>query len=120
MFAVAAALGTPLYVSTSLFVPIAHSLGRAGGGVGAIVALTISGAGANIPEFLVLAKLFSKAAVSLSAGYVFAVALAGGLLAQLLLGWEPPGPPESASRRKLKALPWAPCPNSSVGRAPHS
>ncbi|MDH3300351.1 MAG: permease [Acidimicrobiia bacterium] len=82
----AAALGTPLYVSTSLFVPIAHSLGRAGVGVGAIVALTISGAGANIPEFVVLAKLFSKAAVSLFIGYVFAIALAGGLLAQMLLG----------------------------------
>ena len=82
----AAALGTPLYFSTSLFVPIAHSLGRAGVGVGAIVALTISGAGANIPEFIVLAKLFSKAAVSVFVGYVFVVALAGGLLAQLLLG----------------------------------
>lgn len=82
----AAALGTPLYVSTSLFVPIAHSLGRAGVGVGAIVALTISGAGANIPEFVILAKLFSKAAVSVFIGYVFAVALAGGLVAQMLLG----------------------------------
>lgn len=82
----AAALGTPLYFSTSLFVPIAHSLGQAGVGIGAIVALTISGAGANIPEFVVLAKLFSKAAVSVFVGYVFMVALVGGLLAQLLLG----------------------------------
>ncbi len=82
----AAALGTPLYFSTSLFVPIAHSLGQAGVGVGAIVALTISGAGANIPEFVVLAKLFSKAAVAVFVGYVFVVALVGGLLAQFLLG----------------------------------
>ncbi len=82
----AAALGTPLYVSTSLFVPIAHSLGQAGVGVGAIVALTISGAGANIPEFIVLTRLFSKAAVSVFIGYVFVVALAGGLLAEMLLG----------------------------------
>ena len=82
----AAALGTPLYVSTSLFVPIAHSLGQAGVGVGAIVALTISGAGANIPEFVVLAKLFPGAAVSVFVGYVFTLALLGGLLAQLLLG----------------------------------
>lgn len=82
----AAALGTPLYVSTSLFVPIAHSLGQAGVGVGAIVALTISGAGANISEFVVLAKLFPGAAVSVFIGYVFTLALVGGLLAQLLLG----------------------------------
>ncbi len=82
----AAALGTPLYFSTSLFVPIANSLGRAGVGVGAIVALTISGAGANIPEFIVLGKLFPRLAVAVFIGYVFVVALLGGLLAHVLLG----------------------------------
>ena len=43
-------LGTPLYFSTELFVPIAHSLEGAALGVGAIVALTICGDGADLPE----------------------------------------------------------------------
>ena len=34
---VAAALGTPLYIETSLFIPIADALAGAGVGVGAIV-----------------------------------------------------------------------------------
>jgi len=83
---VAAALGTPLYFSTSLFVPIAHSLGNAGVGVGAIVALTISGAGANVPEFIILAKLVAKQLIAIFFAYVFLVALVGGALAHVLAG----------------------------------
>ena len=81
----AAALGTPLYVQTSLFVPIADSLRAAGVGMGAIVALTIAGAGANVPELVMLTKL---ASVRLIAGFfvaIFAVALSGGLVAEALL-----------------------------------
>jgi len=82
----AAALGTPLYFSTELFVPIANSLHNAGVGVGAIVALTISGAGANLPEFIVLSKMAKPGAITVFFGYVFAVAMTGGLLAHLLAG----------------------------------
>ncbi|MEM7096334.1 MAG: permease [Actinomycetota bacterium] len=82
----AAGLGTPLYFQTSLFVPIAHSLTAAGVGIGAIVALTISGAGANIPEFVILTKLANRALIAVFGAYVFAVALLGGLTAQALLG----------------------------------
>lgn len=83
---VAAALGTPLYVHTSLFVPIADSLSDAGVGIGAIVALTISGAGANVPEFVILNKLADKRLIGVFFAYVFTLALTGGLLAQLALG----------------------------------
>ena len=83
---IASALGTPLYFSTELFVPIAHSLEGAGVGVGAIVALTISGAGANLPEFVVLSRMARPAAVSVFFGFVFAVAIAGGTLAHLVAG----------------------------------
>ncbi len=83
---VAAALGTPLYFQTSLFVPIANSLTNAGVGIGAIVALTIAGAGANVPEFIILTKLASRRLIAIFFGYVFGVALVGGLIAQLLLG----------------------------------
>ena len=83
---VAAALGTPLYFSTELFVPIANSLENAGVGVGAIVALTISGAGANVPEFVLLSKLAKPGAVGVFFGYVFGVAVVGGALAHLIAG----------------------------------
>lgn len=83
---VAAALGTPLYFHTSLFVPIADALGDAGVGIGAIVALTIAGAGANVPELIILTKLARGRVIALFFGYVFTVALTGGLLAQALLG----------------------------------
>ncbi len=77
----AAAIGTPLYFNTELFVPIANSLHNAGVGVGAIVSLTIAGAGASIPEFILLSKLAKPAALSVLISFVFAVAIAGGLLA---------------------------------------
>ena len=82
----AAGLGTPLYFQTSLFVPIAHSLTAAGVGIGAIVALTISGAGANVPEFVILTKLADRTLIGIFFGYVFSVALLGGLTAQAILG----------------------------------
>ncbi len=82
----AAALGTPLYFQTSLFVPIAHSLTAAGVGIGAIVALTISGAGANVPEFVILTKLADRTLIGIFFAYVFSVALVGGLTAQAILG----------------------------------
>lgn len=83
---IAAALGTPLYFHTSLFVPIADALNTAGVGIGAIVALTISGAGANVPEFIILNKLADRRLITIFFGYVFGVALTGGLLAQFVLG----------------------------------
>ncbi len=83
---IAAGLGTPLYVSTELFVPIADSLHAAGVGAGAIVALTIAGAGANVPEFILLGRLARARIVSILFGYVFAIAVIGGLLAGLIAG----------------------------------
>lgn len=83
---IASALGTPLYFGTELFVPIANSLENAGVGVGAIVSLTIAGAGANLPEFVVLSRMAKAGAVSIFFAYVFAVAIAGGVLAHLIAG----------------------------------
>lgn len=82
---IAAALGTPLYVSTSLFVPIADSLRGSGVGIGAIVALTIAGAGANLPEFVILSKMAMPRVIAVFFFYVFGVAVVGGLLAESLL-----------------------------------
>ena len=83
---VAAALGTPLYFNTELFVPIANALSDVGVGIGAIVALTIAGAGANVPEFVILSRLASSRLVVIFFGYVFATAVVGGILAQVVTG----------------------------------
>lgn len=83
---IASAMGTPLYFSTELFVPIANSLHNAGVGVGAIVALTIAGAGANLPEFIVLSKMARPAVIGIFFGYVFVIAMTGGLVAHTLSG----------------------------------
>ncbi len=83
---IAAALGTPLYVSTALFVPLADSLTTAGVGLGAIVALTIAGAGANLPEFVILSKLARPRIIATFFVYVFGVAVVGGFVTQAILG----------------------------------
>lgn len=82
----AAALGTPLYFNTELFVPIADALAAVGVGTGAIVALTIAGAGANLPEFVILGRLARAKVLAVFVGYVFAVAVTGGVLAQAIAG----------------------------------
>ncbi|MDE0288679.1 MAG: permease [bacterium] len=81
----AAVAGILFYINTELFVPIADALGSAGIGVGAIVALTIAGAGANVPEFVILARLTTRRVLAAFGGYVLAVAIAGGLLVQFLV-----------------------------------
>lgn len=79
----AAAVGTVFYINTELFVPIADGLRAAGIGIGAVVALTIAGAGANVPEFVMLARLTSRKVLAAFGGYVFVVAMAAGLLVEL-------------------------------------
>ena len=81
---IASALATPLYFNTELFVPIADSLAGAGVGIGAIVALTIAGAGANLPEFVVLTRMAPARVVGTFFAYVFAVAIGGGFIAHAL------------------------------------
>lgn len=81
---IAAALGTPLYFNTELFVPIADSLTTAGVGIGAVVALTIAGAGANVPEFVILSRLAAPQLLGVFMGFVFGVAMVGGALAHLI------------------------------------
>ncbi len=82
----AAAVGVPLYFNTELFIPIADSLTDAGVGIGAIVALTIAGAGANVPEFVLLGRLMDRRLLGTLFGYVFLVAVTGGALAGLVVG----------------------------------
>ena len=81
----AAAAGIPLYFGTELFIPIGDALHAKGAGTGAIVALVIAGAGANIPEFALLTKVARGRVVAAFFAYVFVVATAAGLLTELIL-----------------------------------
>ena len=81
----AAAAGIPLYFGTELFIPIGDALHAKGAGTGAIVALVIAGAGANIPEFALLTKIARGRVVAAFFAYVFAVAVVAGLLTDLIL-----------------------------------
>ena len=81
----AAATGVPLYFGTELLLPIGDALHAGGAGTGAIVALVIAGTGANIPEFALLTKVARGRLVAAFFAYVFAVAVAAGLVADLLL-----------------------------------
>ena len=81
----AAAAGIPLYFGTELFIPIGDALHAKGAGTGAIVALVIAGSGANIPEFALLTKIARGRLVAGFFAYVFAVAVAAGLLTDLIL-----------------------------------
>lgn len=82
---IAATVGIPFYVGTELFIPIGDALHNSGVGVGAIVVLTIAGAGANLPEFALLTTLANRRVVGAFFGYVFAVAVCGGLVAELIV-----------------------------------
>lgn len=81
----AAAAGVPLYFGTEMLLPIGDALHSAGASSGAIVALVIAGAGANIPEFALLTKVARGRLVAAFFAYVFAVAIAAGLVTDLLL-----------------------------------
>ena len=81
----AAAAGVPLYFGTEMFLPIGDALHSGGASAGAIVALVIAGAGANIPEFALLTKVARGRLVAAFFGYVFAVAVAAGLVTNLIL-----------------------------------
>ncbi len=81
----AAALGTLFYINTELFVPIADALRSAGVGVGVVVALTIAGAAANVPEFVILSRITTPRVLAVFAAFVFVVAISGGVLVQLMV-----------------------------------
>ena len=65
--------------------PVGDALHAGGAGKGAIVALVIAGDGANIPEFALLTKVARGRLVAAFFAYVFTVAVAAGLVTDLLL-----------------------------------
>lgn len=80
----AAIVGVPLYVRGSTMVPIAVTLTAKGMGVGAVIALVIGGAGASLPEMVMLKRMFHWPILLAFLFSVFSIAITTGYLAQAL------------------------------------
>jgi uncharacterized membrane protein YraQ (UPF0718 family) len=76
----AAAFGVPIYVTAETFFPITSALLEKGMGLGAVVALVITGMGVSLPEVTMLAGLFRVRLVAVLVASVFVVAIGSGMI----------------------------------------
>jgi uncharacterized protein len=76
----AAAFGVPIYVSAETFFPITSALLAKGMGLGAVVALVVTGMGVSLPEVSMLAGLFRARLVAVLVASVFVVAIGSGMI----------------------------------------
>ncbi len=82
---IAAALGVPMYIRTETVIPIGAALIGKGMGVGTVLALVIAGAGASIPEIIILGSIFKKRLLFAFVLTVFVVAVTAGYLVDILV-----------------------------------
>ena len=82
---IAALIGVPMYIRAETVIPISAALVGKGMGVGTVLALIIGGAGASIPEMIILSSMFKKKLLLAFAMNVFLVATAAGYLVNLLI-----------------------------------
>lgn len=80
----AAIIGVPLYVRGSTMIPIAMTLTAKGMGIGAVIALVIGGAGASLPEMIMLKRMFHWPILIAFLFSVFGIAITTGFLAEAL------------------------------------
>jgi len=81
----AAIIGVFLYVRASTMVPIATSLASKGLAMGAIMSLTIAGAGASLPEMIMMKRMFHWPLVFAFIFLVFTTACVTGFAIELFL-----------------------------------
>ena len=81
----AALIGVPMYIRAETVIPISAALVGKGMGVGTVLALIIGGAGASIPEMLILGSMFKKKLIIAFVLNVFLVAVVAGYLVDLLV-----------------------------------
>jgi hypothetical protein len=82
---VAAAIGVPMYIRAETIIPISAALVGKGMGLGTVLALIIGGAGASIPELIILNSMFKKKLVFAFAVNVLFVAVAAGFFIEWLV-----------------------------------
>jgi len=81
----AAIIGVPLYVRGSTMIPIAMTLTAKGMGLGAVIALVIGGAGASLPEVVMLKRMFRWPILATFLLSVFGIAITTGYLAEAIV-----------------------------------
>ncbi len=82
---VASVIGIPMYIRAEVMLPIGDALINKGMGVGAVIALLIGGAGASLPEVVLLSKLFKRKLVMAFVLSILFVAILTGFIIQLML-----------------------------------
>jgi uncharacterized membrane protein YraQ (UPF0718 family) len=82
---IVALIGVPMYIRAETVIPISAALVGKGMGVGTVLALIIGGAGASIPEMIILGSMFRKKLIIAFALNVFLVAIVTGYLVDLLI-----------------------------------
>ncbi|OFV29309.1 permease [Staphylococcus sp. HMSC14D10] len=82
---IASVIGIPMYIRPETMLPIAEALASKGMSLGTVVALIIGGAGASIPEVVLLSKLFKKKFVVSFVIAILVVAIVTGLMANIII-----------------------------------
>jgi uncharacterized membrane protein YraQ (UPF0718 family) len=82
---IAAVIGIPLYIRAETAISIGVALIQKGMSIGAVVALIIGGAGMAIPEMSMLASIFKKKLVAAIVAVIFATAVIGGYVFNMIL-----------------------------------
>lgn len=78
-------IGIPMYIRPETMLPIAEALVSKGMSLGTVVALIIGGAGASIPEVVLLSKLFKKKFVISFIIAILVVAIVTGLIVNIII-----------------------------------
>ncbi|WP_425504118.1 permease [Salicibibacter cibi] len=82
---IASVIGIPMYIRVETLLPIAGALVSQGMDLGAVIALLIGGAGASIPEVILLSKLFKRKLVVAFVVSILIVAIGTGFIVQIIL-----------------------------------
>jgi len=82
---IAAAIGVPMYIRAETIIPISAALVGKGMGVGTVLSLIIGGAGASIPEIIILSSMFKKKLIFAFVLNVFLVAIVAGYIVNILV-----------------------------------
>jgi len=77
---IASVIGVPMYIRPETMLPIAEALVSKGMSMGTVIALVIGGAGASIPEVVMLSKLFKKKFLVAFIATILIVATGTGLI----------------------------------------
>jgi len=82
---IAAVIGVPMYIRAETIIPISAALVGKGMGVGTVLALIIGGAGASIPELIILGSMFRRKLIFAFVLNVLAVAVITGYVVDFLI-----------------------------------